>query len=67
MTPSSFAACRIGGLAIASGSVTLLGIVTLMLFFAVGGVFGLLNDVCNAVEAILSAVLAWRMHSWLRS
>jgi len=38
-----------------------------MLFFTFGGFFGLLNDVCNGVEAILSAVLAWRMHSWLRS
>jgi hypothetical protein len=45
----------------------LLGIVSLILFFIVGGSFGALNDLCNAVEAILSAALAWSLFSWLRS
>jgi hypothetical protein len=67
MTPSSFAARRIGGLAIAIGGVTLIGIVSIILFFTFGGVFGPLNDLCNGVEAILTAVLAWRMYPWLRS
>jgi len=38
-----------------------------MLFFAVGGVFGLFNDVCNAVEAILSAALAWALYPLYRA
>jgi hypothetical protein len=67
MSPSNFPTRAIGGLAIAIGGATLIGVVSLILFFAVGGVFGALNDVCNAVEAILTAVLAWRMHPWLRS
>src|SRR6266498_5543567 len=54
-------------LAIAVGAMTLLGVVSIILFFTVGGVFGMLNDVCNGVEAILSALLVWRMHPWLRS
>ncbi len=67
MTPSNFLTRSIGGLAIAIGGVTLLGTVSLILFFTIGGRFGTLNDLCNAVEAILSAVLAWRMYPWLRS
>ena len=67
MTPSNFPIRSIGVLAIAIGSVTLIEIVSLILFFTVGGGFGTLNDLCNAVEAILSAALAWRMHPWLRA
>jgi hypothetical protein len=66
MAVSTFPSRPIGWLAIAIGAVTILGIVTLSLFFVVGGAFGLLNDLANAVEAILSAALVWRMHSWLR-
>lgn len=67
MTPSNLAARPIGWLAIAIGAVTLTGIVSIILFFSVGGIFGTLNDVCNGVEALLSAVLAWSLYPWLRS
>ena len=67
MTSINFPTRTIGWLAITIGGVTLLGIVSIILLFTVGGVFGLLNDVCNAVEAILSAALAWKMYPWLRS
>jgi hypothetical protein len=67
MTSINFPTRAIGWLAITIGGVTFLGIASIILFFTVGGVFGALNDVCNGVEAILSAVLAWRMHRWLRS
>jgi hypothetical protein len=61
MAASTFPSRTIGWLAIAIGGVTLLGVGTLMLFFTVGGIFGTLNDLCNGVEAILTAVLVWRM------
>ncbi len=67
MISINFPSRPIGWLAIAVGAMTLLGVVSIILFFTVGGVFGLLNDVCNGVEAILSALLVWRMHPWLRS
>ncbi len=56
----------IGRTAIAIGGVTLAGVVSIMLFFTVGGVFGSLNDLCNAVEAILSAGLASALHRLYR-
>jgi hypothetical protein len=67
MTARNFLSRSTGWLAIAIGAVTLLGIVTLMLFFTIGGGFGTLNDVCNGVEAILSALLAWSLYPWLRA
>jgi len=67
MAASTFPSRPIGWLAIAIGTVTLLGIVSLILFFTVGGNFGTLNDVCNGVEAILSAVLAWALHPFYRA
>jgi len=67
MTPSNFPARSIGGLAIAIGGVTLIGIVSISLFYVVGGFFGPLNDLCNAVEAVLGAVLAWRLYPCYRS
>lgn len=54
-------------LAIATGAVGLTGTVSISLFFIVGGVFGTLNDVCNAVVAILTAALAWRLLPWQRT
>jgi hypothetical protein len=44
MAASNFPSRPIGWLAIAIGAVTVLGVVSLVLFFAIGGVFGLLND-----------------------
>jgi hypothetical protein len=67
MTPSNIPTRSIGGLAIAIGGVTVIGTVSLILFFAVGGSFGALNDVCNGVEAILSAVLAWALYRLYRA
>jgi hypothetical protein len=43
----------------AVAAVDLLGVVCLALFFAVGGPFGFINDVANAVVGVLSGVLAW--------
>ncbi len=48
-------------LATTTGAVGLLGIVCITLFYSVGGIFGPLNDLCNAVLALLSAGLAWRL------
>lgn len=45
----------------ATGGVGLLGIVTISLFYTVGGIFGPLNDLCNAAMALLSVGLAWRL------
>jgi hypothetical protein len=67
MNSTNFPMRTIGWLAIAIGGVTLLGIVSLILFFTVGGPFGAFNDLCNAVEAMLSAALAWSLYPWLRS
>lgn len=67
MTARNFLSRPIGRLAIAIGATALLGVVSIIMFFTVGGVFGLLNDVCNGVEAILSALLAWSLYPWLRS
>jgi hypothetical protein len=67
MAGSHFPSRPIGWLAIAIGAVTVLGVVSIVLLFAVGGVFGLLNDVCNGVEAILSAALAWALYPWYRA
>ncbi len=67
MAASTFPSRPIGWLVIAIGAVTLLGIVSIVLFFVAGGGFGTLNDMCNGVEAILSAVLAWALHPFYRA
>jgi hypothetical protein len=67
MAASTFPSRLIGWLAITIGAVTLLGVVSIVLLFSVGGIFGLLNDVCNGVEAILSALLAWIFYSSYRA
>jgi hypothetical protein len=64
---NSFSSQTTGRLAIAIGAVTLIGIVLIILFFAFGGFFGPLNDLSIAVEAILSAGLAWMLHPLFRS
>jgi hypothetical protein len=45
--------------AMAVASVDVLAVVCLILFFVVGEPFGSVNDVANAVVAVLSGVLAW--------
>ena len=67
MNSMNLAMRTIGWLAMAIAGVTLLGIVSLILFFTVGGGFGTLNDMCNGAEAMLSAALALSLYPWLRS
>jgi hypothetical protein len=52
-----------GWLAVATGVVGLLAAAFIFSFFSVGPPFGTLNDVFNALLAILSAVLAWMLFS----
>ncbi|MFI7065431.1 hypothetical protein ACIBL3_30850 [Kribbella sp. NPDC050124] len=52
----------LGGLAIAHGIVGLATCLALIVFYAVGGAFGAINDVGNAVLGLLSAGLA--LQSW---
>lgn len=52
---------RIGRLAIAVGVVAFASWASLMVYFVVGGPFGTINDVGNAVIGSLSAVLAWAL------
>ncbi|MDP1547040.1 MAG: hypothetical protein Q8L87_13555 [Anaerolineales bacterium] len=54
-------------LAVVVGIATILGVIFLSLFFAVGQLWGSLNDAFIALEAILSAALAWTLYSTLRS
>jgi hypothetical protein len=61
MTANNFPSRTLGWLAIAIGGVALVGVVSLILFFTFGGFFGTLNDLCIAIEAILSALLAWML------
>lgn len=58
------AAQRIRRLAAAVACVGILAFVSLIVFFVVGGPFGFVNDVSNAVLATLAGMLA---ASWLRS
>jgi len=50
---------RFSGAGVAVAVVDLLAVICLVLFFVVGGPFGFVNDVANAVVGVLSAVLAW--------
>jgi MFS family permease len=54
-----------GRLALAVGSVTVASAGSLATYFAVGGLFGTLNDVGNAAVGILTACLAWRLRAQL--
>jgi|GEM_PF-708622 len=51
-------------LALATAVVTLLGVLSLIIFFALGGPFGLINDVANGLIGLLSLALAWL---WVRN
>ena len=48
-------------LAIAAGAVAIFSAVSLLLFFAVQGPFGMINDVLNGVLAVLAGALAWTL------
>jgi hypothetical protein len=51
-------------LALATAIVTLLAVLSLIIFYALGGPFGLINDVANGLIGLLSLALAWR---WVRN
>jgi hypothetical protein len=53
--------------AIAAGIAAILALIFLALFFAIGRPWGSLNDAFIALEAILSAALAWTMYSTFRT
>ena len=57
----------ISRLATAIGIVAVIGLVSISLFFTVGGFWGPLNDLSIAIEAILCAVLAWMLHPVFRT
>jgi energy-converting hydrogenase Eha subunit A len=46
-------------LALATAVVGGLGVVSVIIFFAVGGPFGFINDIANALLGLLSLALAW--------
>ena len=54
-------------LTIAIGIVAIVGLVAIILFFTIGGFWGPLNDLSIAVEALLSAALAWMLHPIFRA
>lgn len=51
-----------GLLAGVTGGVLIAGILCLMVFYAIGGIWGTVNDAANAVAALLSVGLAWRLN-----
>jgi len=51
-------------LALGTAVVTLLGVLSLIIFFALGDPFGLINDVANGLIGLLSLALAWL---WVRN
>jgi len=51
-------------LALATAIVTLLAVLSLIIFYALGGPFGLINDAANGLIGMLSLALAWR---WVRN
>ena len=61
MTTSDFSSLTIGWMAIATGIVGILALVSIILFFTVGQPFGTINDICIGAAAIMSGVLAWML------
>lgn len=59
MTTSNLSTFSMGWLAIITGVAGVLALAFLILLFTVGQPFGTLNDICIAVTAILSGILAW--------
>ncbi len=51
-----------GPLALATGGLLFAGLLCLILFYTIGGLWGTLNDAANGLGALLSAVLVWRLH-----
>jgi hypothetical protein len=65
MFANNFSSSAAAWVAIATGAVGLLGLVFIILLFTVGQPFGTLNDICNGLAAVLSAVLAWMLYPML--
>lgn len=61
MTTTSFSPDIIGPLAMATGIAGFFALAFILLFFSIGQPFGTLNDICIAIAAILSGVLACRL------
>jgi len=57
----------IRSLTVAIAIVVVVGLIAITLFFSVGGFWGPLNDLSIALEALLSAALAWMLHPMFRS
>ena len=55
----------IGRTASAVGLVAIASPVSLATFFAIGGPFGTVNDLCNGAVGVLSAALAWQLRDSL--
>ena len=53
---------KVGILVLAIIGATIVGLVSIILFFTVGQPFGTINDASIALAAILSALLAWRLY-----
>jgi hypothetical protein len=62
MITSTFSQLSIGWMAIATGVVGLLALVTIILFFSIGQPFGTINDYCIGLTAILSMVVVWMLY-----
>ena len=67
MLANNFSSSTAGWAAIATGAAGLLGLVFIILFFTVGQPFGTLNDICNGLAAVLSAVLAGMVYPKLQA
>ena len=63
MTVFNLSSNVIGWVSISVGIVGLIGLVFIILFFSKGQPFGTLNDICNGLAAIISAVLAWLLYA----
>jgi hypothetical protein len=55
-----------GWLALATGIAGISASILIILFYAVGGSFGTLNDIFNGVVGMLSVILAWMLFSKFR-
>jgi len=63
----SYETSMIGWVALATGGVGLAALLFIILFYAIGGAFGPLNDLCNGLLGILSGVLAALLYAQVRA
>ena len=61
MTTNNFSTATIGWVALGTGIVVILAVLSLALMFTVSMSFGAVNDVLNGIFGIFSAVLAWML------